>query len=621
MHVLFYVEPLTELDAPRLKAGWVRQFVTLMINSIRAAEPTSNFCCVVGDGLEDIAKASLSECQIVTIEHTELVPRFGPSSLAVAQKWYQSSSAQQREEMADLLMDRVQGFEPDVCITFSPAPFLEKAFPSSTTLYFELGLVSRAPFPMTAYLDPLGMLKNGYPATHSRIVKNHVGSQQEIDLVDQIRTRYLTIISQGNPFSAEIAPTLKKFKASILVALQFSQFYAYDAHATFPDQYDLIIQTLNSVDTDIAVVVVEHPQHLVLTEETIQYLQSKYSNFIYDSRFKQVPSASQYLLEHVDLVITVSSSVGLQAMLWKKPLLVLGSSHLDAVADSHELTDIKKLLQTPWPEHKEHILAWHLSRYSIPFDLLFGTDMLVERIQLARDCAKNGDYSPYFDEPFAEVKNIKTAYLTQSKIAELSILLVERDDQIARLCETVESLILDRDSKEEGLKLSRQSHEELVMEYNRLKAELDSTVADLRAGKADLENCNNKYAELFISNLAEASKFNRNIEMLSNQFSELSIAIQRTNTRIDRFNQTMSEREEITSELSTPINFANAQHDGLDKVSLEKHAQLNTTNARAEDPEVDNRCIQPPAITLAGSRCWRLTKPVRVLRRIWRGYR
>jgi hypothetical protein len=411
MRVLFYVEPITERDTPTWKTSWI-YFVNMMATSIRRDNPSAEFWCIVGDGLEDTAGKILQNCQIAVLHHTELIPRFGKSALDATISWYSAPSPSALSDMAALIKSRLPdaAYQPDVCITFSSAPFLSFAFPGTAVLHFELGLVSRHPFPETAYLDPLGMFNNSYPKQHQDILRGYIAEASERRLVEGFRKKFLPLISANNPIADLIKPALAQYDASILLSLQFSQYYGYDAHATYPDQYDLLIQTLASVPPEIAVVVVEHPQFPIMKQETVQYLRSRYPNFIWLDEFRHLPSASQYLIEYVDLVITVSSSVGLQTLLWKKPLVVLGSSHLDVIADANTLEQVPHIIGRPWPDYKENVLAWHLSRYTIPFDLLQHQQALTDRINAARHCVATGDYADCFEKPFADIEAIARAY-------------------------------------------------------------------------------------------------------------------------------------------------------------------------------------------------------------------
>lgn len=419
MKILFYVEPLTERERPAWKKSWIN-FVEQAITSIRKDQPSTEFYCVVGDGLEVIASNQLKDCKIVCINHCELVPKFGSNALAVATNWYRGASLDQLERMGNLVKSRISPFIPDICITFSSAQYIQSAFPNLPILYFEHGLFSRNPFPVTAYLDPIGMYKNSHLYINEKKNRNYLPKKSDRRVLSVVRETYLPYISAANPFAEILKKRLEGYRAVVLVALQFSQFYAYDAHAFFADQYDLLVQTLASVSSDVAVIAAEHPEHHLLSKETLDYLGNKYSNLVWMEEFRAYSSASQYLIEFSDVVVTVSSSVGLQSLLWKKKLIILGDSHLNLIADAHDFENLNTLLDSPWPEYKENFLAWNLTRYTIPFEFLFHKGIFLEKINKVIECARLGNYDKFFDEPFADTDEIQCFYSRHGEIATLN---------------------------------------------------------------------------------------------------------------------------------------------------------------------------------------------------------
>ncbi len=434
MRILFYIEPLTERDSPTWKIFWVG-FVEKMVAALRRDDDNFDFRCVVGDGLESEAKRVLGEDYIACIKHLELIPKFGVNSLEAATSWYRGATSAALREMGSLLLSRLGNFTPEACVTFSPAPFVSTAYSGIPILYFEHGIYSRSPFPLTGYLDPLGMFTNSYVYRNQKIVEEFIPSSEERELVSNVRNIYLRQISESNPLAETIKQRLKDFKISVLVALQFSQFYAYDVHAKYKDQYDTLLHVLEEVPRDIAVIAVEHPQFPLFSQDTIKYLTEKYKNFIWFPQLRSLHSASQYVMEFVDVVVTVSSSVGLQSLLWKKRLVVLGHSHLDVIADTNKLNNLDKLITKPWPIYKENFLAWNLSRYTIPFGLLFERGVFVERLRAAVTALTKQDenFHGYFKDPFANIYSIISFYEKDDLTQRFQKIIQNKDTELAKL--------------------------------------------------------------------------------------------------------------------------------------------------------------------------------------------
>lgn len=373
MNILFYVEPLVERDNPLWKKGWLLDFMHRMVSSLSTADTQAHeFACITGSALGATARQVLGQSRVATIGQTELIPAFGANALDAASRWYLGQNdAATTDAMAALIKRKLGGYVPDVCITFSPAPFLQTAFPQSQTFHFELGMISRPPFPETIYLDPCGMFSAGMLGKFAEQIRAHTASAEAEQIVRLIRERYCTArADQSNPVYPYVADIIARFQSAILLPLQFSSFYAYDANATYKDQYDLLINVLEATPRDVAVVVCEHPEYEILRADLIEHLTVRYPNFVWHPMFRVVYGTSHYLMPFVQGVVSVSSSVGLQAMLWQKPLAVLGHSHLDVAADGHDIPALLHAMVAPWPQRKENVLAWILSRFHLPSALL-----------------------------------------------------------------------------------------------------------------------------------------------------------------------------------------------------------------------------------------------------------
>ena len=151
MRVLFYVEPLVERENPTWKKSWIDYFVKEISRAlIHEGIHENDMACIAPSALCGIARSILPNSRVVSIDQTELIPRFGSSALAVASRWYlnQADSAT-LTNMADLVCERLGNFIPTVCLTFSPAPFLKRAWPQVKVLHMEYGFISRPPFPET----------------------------------------------------------------------------------------------------------------------------------------------------------------------------------------------------------------------------------------------------------------------------------------------------------------------------------------------------------------------------------------------------------------------------------------------------------------------------------------
>lgn len=392
--ILVYIEPVTERSDPLLKRPWL-DFAARIAEAVFETEPDAQIACIVSDALGRFAgeHPALANVRFIEVAHQELIPRFARSGLDLTIAWYRDDNEALSDEFSRYFRGRVGALNPDICITFSPAPFLASLFPDAKIFHFELGAVSRAPFPSTAYLDGHGMFRCGFPFRHPEIP---LGFDHEPSLrtIGEIADRHRQWAAKSNPFSAVTESLRLGSRPSILVALQHAEHYAFAVHSEHGSQYDLLLSVLDNAPDDCAVLVTEHPNFPVLTPGAIGSLKLRYRNFVFDPAFRQVAAASHYLAPLVDAVISVDSSVGLQALFWGKRLITTPRSNLAPFANGTEIAHIPEILCGPHDADRgRRVAAWYLTRYCMPFQLLFSDGLLLAWMdRLAQDADTEDPY-------------------------------------------------------------------------------------------------------------------------------------------------------------------------------------------------------------------------------------
>jgi capsule polysaccharide modification protein KpsS len=153
----------------------------------------------------------------------------------------------------------------------------------------------------------------------------------------------------------------------ILLSLQRFDSPLFRTQANFKDQIEYIKYVLDNVDNNIAVIVTEHKKDRILGFEVIyDYFKNNYKNFIYWTETSNINNSSQFLLDLVDGVITISSTVGLQALLHKKPLFVPSNiSYLTTFCDGQDLSKIADFLTNNQYKNKDSALYYLITRYYV----------------------------------------------------------------------------------------------------------------------------------------------------------------------------------------------------------------------------------------------------------------
>lgn len=454
MKILIYIEPRIELGKPFWKLGFLGH-AKKILRSLNSSELDLVFFTS-----KEIAQEVPQGFSVVSIEQSQL-PKVFKHYLEESVAWFNETySREQLATYVKYLKNLLGDFSPDIILTFSVAPFLKSAFPDSLVLHIEYSLFSRTPFPESWFFD--SSLGTGGGA--GRDLEYVLGSGVP-ELSDDQKKSVLILkeacqktIELKNPFAGILSEWKLNFDKLVLVPLQFSAFYIVDAQTNHINQFDLVRDILDGIPSGVGVIVCEHPQYPILTEEVLKYLREVYPNFLYDDSFSQYMNVGQSLISQVDAVVTLNSSVGLQAILWDIPVVCLAKKHMINVADSHELSELPSLLVKGKVE-KNHILWWMLNHYIVPDFLLKSEsrDWLYEYLKMRwrnRGAPITEQYPAIFEDPvqLAELymAAIETNY-SNKRPPTAQELLDQANEKILELNELIESL--NRRCDEANLKL------------------------------------------------------------------------------------------------------------------------------------------------------------------------
>ncbi|TEW52314.1 HAD family hydrolase [Psychromonas algicola] len=350
MKVLYFIEPRKELGNTLFRLGTIRNHIS---KEMLALKKNSN-CEVHLLSSQEVVKAAneeklLEDVKIHSIIQKNISDLF-PESNVIASKWYTGEySDKDKKAMEELCKKSLGTFIPDVIICYeSNAPYLKSLFPNAAFLNSMLGALSRAPFPELGCFDPCGIYKDSYIRKFKNELINLKVTEKQLERLTALRSTYADFIDRYNPIKSD--DIRGNYKKVILVPLQVSKYFAFDdnlpENSDIKCQLDLVRYILKRVDPSIGIYVTFHAadKNFIIQTE-FEKLQLEYSNLLYNSKIQKIRWCSQWILPYVDAVATVSSSVGLQAVFWRKPLFSIGNSHL-ATFNAGELEEAAVVLDS-----------------------------------------------------------------------------------------------------------------------------------------------------------------------------------------------------------------------------------------------------------------------------------
>lgn len=284
----------------------------------------------------------------------------------------------------------------------TPVPFFRQMYPDALIVEQMPGAFSRPPYPHMVVFDPTGLYRNGSLYLYAKDIQESPCDQKSSSIAAEFAGNVRTAINSLQPFGRNLLDRDGRFRKLVLLPLQVSAHYSFQADTSYENQSDFLLDVLNRYSDDVGIVVTQYVtprvKDTVLTKDVVNTLRSRWSNLIYREEFDTIPSVSQYLLPLVDEVVTCSSSLGLQAMAWPRRLTVWQNTFLQPFTS--EETDITRLSK----EEKYHnTLAFLINRNqpmasAILEDRQFLLSLLEEMHGRKRSGASGLDLLPSFSD-------------------------------------------------------------------------------------------------------------------------------------------------------------------------------------------------------------------------------
>lgn len=420
--LMFYVEPLTELNRPLFHSAWL-EFAAKMAATLArggASITADTFRLVTNSVMAaEGEKYGLSGDLVSVVNEAQMLENYQADYLEIMVKGYAHElSETELQGAADLTAEAAAPFQPDIVITFTTAPHLEVAFPDALILHMEYGLYSRPPYPESFYLDPFGKFKNNSIRLFSDEIMSRTPARDELKLVERVRSVFLDgIIKNKSPYKALETDLRTRFEKLILLPLQFRGHYGFEGTSHYQGQDELLEDVMNATPETVGVIALPHSTAIYIGDipepARLEALFRQFPNLTMHPNLSGIVHPSQFMLAHVDAVASVSSSVALQGLLWGMTIIALGNSHINAISDyegvpalGHAPLEIDMTKRLPF-------LAWMLSHYYIPAPYLFEPSWLAPYLTQCLNKWRGGtrglDYFGPIDMPHSIAEVVTSA--------------------------------------------------------------------------------------------------------------------------------------------------------------------------------------------------------------------
>ena len=397
MKVVGYVHPVFFSLGPRFNFAWVEITAKLL----RALQDAGNECLLVTASrfarwAREEDGSELEGLRVVEIDEVGLcrkLSRVGTTPAGLISLLYQAGNSGHPapEILASVVAECCQGFTPDLVISFGiQTDFLSTLWPGALRLHCEACAYARNPFPYSICFDHLGMYKHSVIGAHGPRLRTIKTTPDALALANTFRTRAAEALRATNPF--DLSAARGSYRRLCLVPLQWSNYYAFDDQCGYRTQFEFLVDVLATAPADVGVIATEHLSWGPALkrgnfDDNLDYLCERFPNFIFLEKFRSYYYPSQFIVPVVDGVFSVSSSVGIQALVFNRVLGTLASTHLAGIAHATTIEQFFERLEAP-AEPQNDFLAWQLEHYWIPESLFSNGAWLSNYLQRRREAVQ-----------------------------------------------------------------------------------------------------------------------------------------------------------------------------------------------------------------------------------------
>lgn len=421
MHILFWVPPWPVNGDLNFFRNSTAKHIILQANAL--APLVSEVTIVLPEQLMDLSAGIDNNINVVTIPIDVCMENpFGEGCV------YQNLYAETDVDVIQKISSYYQTILPSnldaILLWETPVPFLKKLFSDCLIINQMPGVFSRPPYPHTVVFDPTGLYKQGSTHLFANEIQRGIGLKEEdYTLECNFKQASEEAMYCFKTVSRAVLQKTSSFNKLSLLPLQVSSHYAFVKDTTFKHQVEMLWYTLRNTPKDNAILTTQYRSGLVndtpLNEKLADAIQNEYNNLIYDQSLEKIDSVSQYFVPHVDEVISASSSLGLQGMLYRKEFRALGDTFLGKYSKNE-----KSFSDISWADRCKNTVATILSRHQplaskVTKDGTFLLGLITEMLDRKKSGKIGLELLPAFREIFPDYDELLLSEFRVARAANL----------------------------------------------------------------------------------------------------------------------------------------------------------------------------------------------------------
>jgi HAD superfamily hydrolase (TIGR01549 family) len=359
MRVMFWVPPWPVNGDPSFFRNSVKKHLVLQANLL--AKFTDHVDFVLPEYLKNEALNLHPNVNVIILPLSFVRTLEVPSSQAYT-ALYNGKASSFEDAIVSHLQPHVSAEYDIILLWETPVPFLKKMYPSAVIVHQMPGFFSRPPYPHTVSFDPIGLYRLG--TVHlcaTEIQRGTAVSESGVEMARNFSKEVQRSIAALQPIKPTEYIVDNNYQKRELLPLQTSDHFAFRSDTQYDNQIDFVTETLETTAPDTLLVATQYVTPLLrdtpLNTDVAKSITDRFPNFRYSQELENINHVSQFVLPFVDGVACASSSLGIQAMAWKKSLRVLGPTFLENYDSVFKTVD-----KLPWAERCDNTIATILTR-------------------------------------------------------------------------------------------------------------------------------------------------------------------------------------------------------------------------------------------------------------------
>lgn len=358
----FYVEPVVYRQDPLFLSPWI-EWIARIIRA-QARIPDLSFGIVSSPWLCRALQDMVGPIRAFPIDPVDVLRPFGMDRVLYGRDlarpvWDDVGNEPLRASIAVM----ASTFQPDAILSFTQNRYLAALSPAICTLFTEMQPLPRS-FGTGFFLDRSGHQSESMLVTEAARIRSLQLSQDEKLEAGRRWESGFVMPNRDHPETAEMLAWLERSAEGApvaMLALQPPDWLTVEGLSSRTSPEDTLLAWLDALPKGWRAVATYHPAH-ALPRAVEECIAGQMPNFmLLPDSWRQ--GRSEWLLQAVEAVVTVSSAVGWSALLAGKRTVAMGQSNLTGFAASSigEIDEIAPLSI----EERYNLFAFLKNRYCI----------------------------------------------------------------------------------------------------------------------------------------------------------------------------------------------------------------------------------------------------------------